>query len=66
MTTKDYDLLIHICLHSLRKGNDLTISQVEDIQRMINKLHSEKQIKVKYNANIRNKKVGQRKRLYSN
>jgi hypothetical protein len=66
MTHSDYNLLLHICNYALRKGNDLTMDQVSDIDRMIKKLHNEQQTRDKLNANLRNKKVGKRKRLHSN
>lgn len=66
MTHSDYDLLMHICNYALRKGNDLTIDQVSDIDRIIKKLHSEQHTRDKLNANLRTKKVGKRKRLHSN
>ncbi len=66
MKGSDYDLMLHICYYSLRKGTDLTIDQVSDIDRMIKKLHQEKYTRFKINANLRNKKVGQNKRLRSN
>jgi hypothetical protein len=66
MTHSDYNLLIHICHYALRKGSDLGINQVSDIDRIIKKLHNEQQSKDRINANLRNKKVGKRKRLRSN
>lgn len=66
MTHADYDLLLHICNYALRKGNDLNMDQVVDIDRMIQKLHKEKHTRDRINANLRNKKVGKRKRLHSN
>ena len=66
MTHSDYDILLHICNYALRKGNDLTIDQVSDIDNIIKKLHKEQHNRDKVNANLRNKKVGKRKRLHSN
>jgi len=66
MTHSDYNLLIHICHYALRKGIDLDVNQVSDIDRIIKKLHNEQQSKDRINANLRNKKVGKRKRLRSN
>lgn len=66
MTSTDYDLMLHICNYALRKGNDLTVNQVLDIDRIIKKLHKEKFTRENINANLRNKKVGKRKRLHSN
>jgi hypothetical protein len=66
MTNSDYDLLLHICYYALRKGNDLNIDQVSDIDNIIKKIHKEQQIRNKVNANLRNKKVGKRKKLHSN
>lgn len=66
MTSSDYDLMLHICNYALRKGSDLTIDQVSDIDSMIKKLYQEKYTRIKINANLRNKKVGQNKRLRSN
>ena len=66
MTHSDYDILLHICNYALRKGTDLTIDQVSDIDRMIKKIHTEQHNRDKVNANLRNKKVGKRKRLHSN
>ena len=66
MTNSDYDLLLHICYHALRKSNDLNMDQVSDIDNIIKKLHKEKYTKDKLNANLRNKKVGKRKELHSN
>jgi hypothetical protein len=66
MTHSDYNLLIHICHYALRKGSDLDVNQVSDIDRIIKKLHKEQQSKDRINANLRNKKVGKRKRLRSN
>lgn len=66
MTHSDYNLLLHICNYALRKGSDLTIDQVSDIDNIIKKLHKEQHTRDKLNANLRNKKVGKRKRLHSN
>lgn len=66
MTHSDYDILLHICHYALRKGSDLTIDQVSDIDNIIKKLHKEQHNRDKVNANLRNKKVGKRKRLHSN
>jgi hypothetical protein len=60
MNSKDYNLLIHICQHLLRKGHDLTFEQISDIDRMIHKLYIEKQKKEKRNALVRSKKMGKR------
>ena len=66
MTHSDYDLLLHICNYALRKGSDLNIDQVSDIDNIIKKLHKEQHNRDKVNANLRNKKVGKRKKLHSN
>ena len=66
MTHSDYDILLHICNYALRKGSDLNIDQVSDIDNIIKKLHREQHNRDKVNANLRNKKVGKRKRLHSN
>ena len=66
MTHSDYDILLHICNYALRKGSDLNIDQVSDIDNIIKKLHREQHNRDKVNANLRNKKVGQRERLRSN
>jgi hypothetical protein len=66
MTHSDYDILLHICNYALRKGNDLNIDQVSDIDNIIKKLHREQHNRDKVNANLRNKKMGKRKRLHSN
>lgn len=66
MTHSDYDILLHICNYVLRKGSDLNIDQVSDIDNIIKKLHRERHNRDKVNANLRNKKVGKRKRLHSN
>jgi hypothetical protein len=66
MTHSDYDILLHICNYALRKVNVLTINQVSDIDNIIKKLHREQYNRDKVNANLRNKKMGQRQRLRSN
>lgn len=63
MKYHDYDLLIKICQHSLRKGNDLNVEQVSDIDRMIKVLYNEQQSRRKINALDRNKKMGKRSRV---
>lgn len=63
MKNKDYELLINICQHSLRKGHDLNIEQVADIDRMIKVLYNEQQSRRKTNALDRSKKVGKRTRV---
>jgi hypothetical protein len=60
MNTKDYELMIHICQHLLRKGYDLNFKQVADIDNMIKKLYDEKQKRTKRNAVVRSKKMGKR------
>ena len=60
MNSRDYDLLIYICQHLLRKSHDLNFEQVTDIDRMISKLYNEKQKKEKRNALVRSKKMGKR------
>jgi hypothetical protein len=60
MTYQDYDLMIKICQHSLRKGHDLNIEQIADIDRMIRKLYTEQQSRRKNNAVVRGKKMGKR------
>jgi hypothetical protein len=63
MKYQDYDLLIKICQHCLRKGNDLNYDQVEDIDRIIKVLYNEQQSRRKTNALDRSKKVGKRSRI---
>jgi hypothetical protein len=65
MTHSDYELLLHICYHALRKGHGLNMDQISDIDKMIKKLHREKHTRDRLNANLRNKKVGKRKGLHS-
>lgn len=59
MSSQDYDLMINICQHLLRKGNDLDYNQVLDIDRMIKKLYKEKQRSIQ-RALVRSKKMGKR------
>jgi hypothetical protein len=59
MKYQDYDLLIKICQHSLRKGCDLNIEQIADIDRMIRVLYNE-QSRRKSNVVDRSKKMGKR------
>lgn len=59
MNSQDYELMIHICQHLLRKGYDLDHSQVSDIDRMIKKLYNEKQRSIK-RALDRSKKMGKK------
>lgn len=66
MTNEDYHLMIHICQHSLRKGHDLTLEQVNDINQLIQKIYHEKVITGKKYALVRSKKMGKRTRLHSN
>ena len=63
MKYHDYDLLIKICQHSLRKGNDLNAEQITDIDRMIKLLNNEQQARRKINAMDRSKKMGKRTRI---
>ena len=62
MNKQDYDLMIHICQHLLRKGYDLDYEQVSDIDKMIKKLHKEKE-RISKNALVRSKKVGKGSRV---
>ena len=66
MTHSDYNLLLHICYYALRKGTDLNIDQVSDIDNIIKKLHKEQHTRDKLNANLRNKKMGTIKWVRSN
>lgn len=59
MNKQDYDLMIHICQHLLRKGNDLNYNQISDIDKMIKKLYLEKERNVN-RALVRSKKMGKR------
>lgn len=63
MKYQDYELLIKICQHSLRKGNDLNFEQISDIDRMIKVLYNEQQSRRKINALDRSKKMGKRSRI---
>lgn len=63
INNEDYDLLIKICQHSLRKGNDLNKDQIADIDRMIRKLHNEKYSRRKNNVVVRSKKMGKGSRV---
>lgn len=63
MKYQEYDLLIQICQHSLRKGSDLNFEQVADIDRMIKVLYNEQQSRRKINALDRSKKVGKKSRV---
>lgn len=65
MTQSDYNLLLHICNYTLRKGSDLNKDQISDIDRIIKKIYSEQQTRDKSHANLRNQKMGKRKRLHS-
>jgi hypothetical protein len=66
MTHSDYNLLLHICYHALRKGSDLNMDQISDIDNIIKKLHKEQHIRDKLNANLRNKKMGKNQGVRSN
>lgn len=66
MTNEDYHLMIHICQHSLRKGHDLTLQQVQDIDKLITKIYNEKITQGTKYALVRSKKVGKRTRIHSN
>lgn len=59
MNNQDYELMIRICQHLLRKGHDLDYSQISDIDQMIKKLYKEKQRSIK-RALVRSKKMGKR------
>ena len=59
MNSQDYELMIHICQHLLRKGYDLDYDQISDIDNMIRKLYKEKQRSIQ-RALVRNKKMGKR------
>lgn len=64
MTNSDYILLIHICQYSLRKGSDLNMSQIADIDRMIQTLYIEQQkVENSTNAVVKRKKLGKIKRV---
>lgn len=66
MTNEDYHLMIHICQHTLRKGHDLTLEQVNDINQLIQKIYHEKVTKGKKYALVRSKKMGKRTGVHSN
>jgi hypothetical protein len=60
MTSKDYDLMIHICQYALRKGHDLNSTQVAEIGNLVDKLHKERYSKGKKYVVVRSKKMGKR------
>lgn len=62
MNKQDYDLMIHICQHLIRKGHDLNYEQISDIDRMIKKLYQEKE-RIAKNALVRSKKMGKGSRI---
>ena len=66
MTNKDYHLMIHICQHTLRKGHDLTLEQVNDIDQLIKKIYKEKILRGNKYALVRSKKMGKRTRVHNN
>lgn len=59
MNDQDYDLMILICQHLLRKSHDLNYNQISDIDQMIKKLYKEKQRSIQ-RALVRNQKMGKR------
>lgn len=58
MTKNDYDLMMHICNYALRKGHDLDIGQISDINNLMIKIHKQRTKKDKKYALVRSKKMG--------